>query len=168
MNPDLIGSLVRLVLALPVVLGLAYLVLKYGLGRRYAVVSGSRRMKLVEQLPLGPKATLSLVSLGGRYYLLAHQENSISLIKELGHLPEPAGARQGEIRELTPQTLDEINRLQDAGPPGGAGRFSDFRGRCRDVWLFLAGRAAHSWFGAAARLTGRPQAGEKGEKSIEG
>ncbi len=79
MNGDLIGAVVRLLVALPLILGIAYLVLKYGLARRYVVTTGNRRMKLVEQLPLGPKTSLSLVSLGGKYYLLAHQDNSVSL-----------------------------------------------------------------------------------------
>ncbi|MCL6635842.1 MAG: flagellar biosynthetic protein FliO, partial [Peptococcaceae bacterium] len=81
MSGELIWAVVKLVVALPLVLGLACLSLKYGLARRYAVTPGSRRMKLVEQLPLGPKAVLSLVQLGGRYYLLAHQDNAISLLK---------------------------------------------------------------------------------------
>lgn len=88
MSGDLIWALVRLIVALPFVLGLTYLVLKFGLSRRYMAGSGNRRMKMVEQLPLGPKTTLSLITLGGNYYLFAHQDNSVSLVKELGELPE--------------------------------------------------------------------------------
>lgn len=37
---DLVWTVVRLFVALPLVLGLAYLVLKYGLSRRYTVARG--------------------------------------------------------------------------------------------------------------------------------
>lgn len=88
MSGDLVWALVRLLVTLPLVLGLTYLVLKFGLSRRYMAGSGNRRMKMVEQLPLGPKTTLSLITLGRDYYLFAHQDNSVSLVKELGELPE--------------------------------------------------------------------------------
>jgi flagellar protein FliO/FliZ len=120
MNGELVWAVVRLLVALPLILGLAYLVLKYGLARRYMVTTGSHRMKLIEQLPLGPKTTLSLVSLGGRFYLLAHQDNAISLVKELAELKDPEETIVGDIVEFTPQTLEEFDRLQRPAGPGAA------------------------------------------------
>jgi len=114
MSSDLTQAVVRLLVSLPLVLALIYLVLKYGLGRRYMVARGGSRMKLLEQLPLGPKTTLSLVEFGGRYYLLAHQENAISLVKELDDLPEPEKQVTGDIVELTPKTITEFVGFQDA------------------------------------------------------
>lgn len=113
MSGELIWAVVRLLVALPLILGMAYLVLKYGLGRRYLVTTGNRRMKLVEQLPIGPKTTLSLVALGGKFYLLAHQDNAISLVKELDELQEPEEKIIGDIVELNPQTITEFDRLQN-------------------------------------------------------
>jgi len=118
MSGDLIWAVVRLLVALPLVLGMAYLVLKYGLARRYVTSPGGRRMKLVEQLPLGPKTVLSLVALGGRYYLLAHQDHAIQLIKEIDELPELEGLKAGEIMELTPRTIEEFELTRE---PGGTG-----------------------------------------------
>ncbi|TEB15932.1 Flagellar biosynthesis protein, FliO [Pelotomaculum sp. FP] len=132
MNGDLIGAVVRLLVALPLILGIAYLVLKYGLARRYMVTTGNRRMKLVEQLPLGPKTSLSLVSLGGKYYLLAHQDNSVSLVKELDEIKEPEETIIGDIVELRPRTLRELDRLRK---PVGAGITGElpgfFKEKCR-------------------------------------
>ncbi|TEB04944.1 Flagellar biosynthesis protein, FliO [Pelotomaculum schinkii] len=132
MNGDLIGAVVRLLVALPLILGIAYLVLKYGLARRYVVTTGNRRMKLVEQLPLGPKTSLSLVSLGGKYYLLAHQDNSVSLVKELDELKEPEETIVGDIVELTPRTIEEFDRLQKPVGAGVTGDLFDvFKEKCR-------------------------------------
>ncbi|NMA51851.1 MAG: FliO/MopB family protein [Peptococcaceae bacterium] len=117
MSSDLTQAVVRLLVSLPIVLALIYLVLKYGLARRYMVVKGNGRMKLLEQLPLGPKTTLSLVAFGGKYYLLAHQENTISLVKELDELPEPEKQITGDIMELTPKTITEYASLQDTEMP---------------------------------------------------
>lgn len=127
MSGDLIETVVRLLVALPLILGLAYLVLKYGLARRYLVTTGNRRMKLVEQLPLGTKTTLSLVALGGKFYLLAHQDNAISLVKELGELGEPEETITGGIVEFTPQTIEEFDRRRQPAGPGARGLLSEIR-----------------------------------------
>lgn len=110
-NGDLIWAIVRLFVALPIVLIMAYLVIKYGLSRRYSVMGGNKnRMQLIEQLPLGPKTSLSLVALGDKYYLLAHQDNSIQLIKELDKLPIVDKAVTGDVVELIPRSVLDIDQ----------------------------------------------------------
>ncbi|OPX88938.1 flagellar biosynthetic protein FliO [Pelotomaculum sp. PtaB.Bin117] len=121
MSSELIWAVVRLLVALPLVLFLVYLVLKYGLARRYAVVTGKSRMKLLEQLPLGPKTVLSLVGLGDKYYLLAHQDNSIHLIKELDELPLQEKIAVDDIVELTPRAIKEIDQSRVTGETGETG-----------------------------------------------
>jgi len=169
MSSDLIWAVVRLLVALPLVLGLAYLVLKYGLARRYVITSGYRRMKLMEQLPLGPKTTLSLVGLGGRYYLLAHQENSISLVKELNELPEPEESKIGEIVELTPRTLEEYDRLQKSGEPVDTRQLPVImEGKFGPQLKKLAGWVAWAQKTLSAKLAARKRTGEKGDRKVEG
>lgn len=169
MSGDLIWAVVRLLVALPLVLGLAYLVLKYGLARRYVITSGYRRMKLVEQLPLGPKTTLSLVGLGGRYYLLAHQDNSISLVKELNELPEPEESKVGNIVELTPRTIEEFDRLQKSGESGEARGLSNIiEGNYGTQLRKLAGQAARAKKIFSAKLAARTRKGEKDDSKVEG
>jgi len=97
-NGELYWALIKLLVSLPLVLALAYFFLKYVLGRgSYFSPAGTRRMKVLEQLTLGPKAALSLVEVGGRYYLIAHHEGGISLLQELEELPGVLeGTAQGE------------------------------------------------------------------------
>lgn len=123
MSGDLIWAVVRMLVTLPLVLGAAFLVIKYGLGRRYVTTPGKRLMRLMEQLPLGPKTTLSLIAMGGRYYLLAHQDNGIRLVKELDELPEAQDIKTGDIMELTPQTIEEFDHLRRSEGPTKVKRF---------------------------------------------
>ncbi len=129
MSNDLIWAVVRMLITLPLVLGAAFIVIKYGLGRRYVTTPGKRLMRLVEQLPLGPKTTLSLVVMGGRYYLLAHQDNSIRLVKELDELPEAQDVKISDITELTPQTIEELDHQRRLEEPDKAGRLSAIIGK---------------------------------------
>lgn len=91
-SKEIIFAFIRTLIALPLVVALAYVVIKYGLARRGLAQGGSsggRRMRVVEQLPLGPKGLLSLVEVGGKYYLLAQTESGFTLLKEYDHLPDP-------------------------------------------------------------------------------
>jgi len=168
MNSDLIWAIVRMLVALPLVLGMAYLVLKYGFARRYVTTSGNRRMRLVEQLPLGPKTTLSLVTLGGAYFLLAHQDNSITLIKELGELPELEGIRIASVVELTPHAIGEYNRLQESGNEGEKKSIPEIlKEILRRKLKMLAVWTVQVKGTVRARMTGRMGDSEKGEKKVE-
>ncbi|MGB9803815.1 flagellar biosynthetic protein FliO [Desulfofundulus sp.] len=86
-NGDLFWAVLQLAVSLPLVAGLAYLAVRYGLGRRLTVNRG-RHMRVIEQIPLGPKAALTLVQVGRRYYLLAQQDSSVTLLQEFDQLPE--------------------------------------------------------------------------------
>ncbi|GAB6180198.1 hypothetical protein JCM14036_15170 [Desulfotomaculum defluvii] len=89
MDNETIWLFIKVMTLLPLILVLAYLSIKYGLARTRGFAMGTRYMRRVDHLPLGPKAGLALVEVGGRYYLVAFQENHISLIKEFDSLPEP-------------------------------------------------------------------------------
>ncbi len=80
---------VKIIVLLPLVAALAYFSIKYGLARRPFYYGGNRRMRLVEQVAIGPKTAVSLVEVGGRYILLAHSDNAFHVIRELDELPEP-------------------------------------------------------------------------------
>lgn len=167
MSSELVGPLVRLILTLPLVLGLVYLVLKYGLARRYSAGLGSRRMKLVEQLPLGPRATLSLVDLGGRYYLIAHQDNSISLIKEFDSLPGFEEVKAGDIVELTPQRLLDVNAFQKVRLGDSAGPGLEFYGGKFQSIMDVIGKLAQRLSMVKGYISGS-RVREKGERNLEG
>lgn len=88
MDAEIFKAALRMVISLPLVAALAYFAIKYGLGRRATVSFGQRRMRLLEQAPLGHKASLSLVQAGNKYYLLAHQDGTVTVVKEMDALPE--------------------------------------------------------------------------------
>ncbi len=97
MDKEIITALVRIIILLPLICGLAYLTVKFGYGRtKMPFVQASRRMRILERLSLGPKSGLTLVQVGGKYILMAHQERNIILVKEMDELPE-------EIEFATPE-----------------------------------------------------------------
>ncbi|NTW04802.1 MAG: flagellar biosynthetic protein FliO [Peptococcaceae bacterium] len=109
MDKEILIALIRTIIILPIVAALAYFFIKYGLGRRVWANGGRRRMRVVEQLPLGPKTAISLVEIDGKYILLSHSENNSSLIKELDRLPDII--EQPELKEIEWQSL--LNKIKD-------------------------------------------------------
>ncbi|MCL6611810.1 MAG: flagellar biosynthetic protein FliO [Peptococcaceae bacterium] len=96
MDAEILKAAVRIIIALPLVAALAYFLIRHGLARRTFLPGGRRRMRLVEQIPLGPKTSLSLVEVGGRYILLAHSENGFCVVREMDELPGPVTQRELE------------------------------------------------------------------------
>ncbi|AEG59523.1 flagellar biosynthetic protein FliO [Desulforamulus ruminis] len=89
MDKEILWLFIRVLVLLPLILFLAYITIKFGLARNRVFSTGKRYMRTVENLPLGSKGGLTLVEIGGRYYLFALQEGRISLVKEFESLPEP-------------------------------------------------------------------------------
>ncbi|MFZ5650299.1 MAG: flagellar biosynthetic protein FliO [Bacillota bacterium] len=100
MDMDILSAAIRMIIALPLVTALAYFLIKHGLGRRAAFPGGKRRMRLVEQVPIGPKTSISLVEVGGSYILLAHSDSGFHVIREMDELPEPVSSRDQEMFEV--------------------------------------------------------------------
>lgn len=94
MDQEMVKAFVRMAVALPLVVVLAYLAVRYGLARQPFVVARGRRMRVLEQVPLGPKAFLVLVQVGRTYYLLACCEGPVTVIKEMDAPPEELEAEQ--------------------------------------------------------------------------
>ncbi|MEW6172064.1 MAG: flagellar biosynthetic protein FliO [Bacillota bacterium] len=89
MGNEIFWAVVRLVIFLPLIIGLMYVLMRYGLSRRLLPVSTGRYIKVIEQVPLGPKAALSVVKVGRRCYLCGHGEGVIALLREIDDdLPE--------------------------------------------------------------------------------
>ncbi|MEW6697240.1 MAG: flagellar biosynthetic protein FliO [Bacillota bacterium] len=114
MGSETLWLFIRLIIVLPLVLVLAYITIKYGLARSRGFTAGARHMRVVEHLPLGPKGGLTLVEIGGRYYLVAFQEDSITLIKEFDSLPEPIavpGAGPGSVKDFKEVLSRQMKQL---------------------------------------------------------
>ncbi|MGQ9512502.1 MAG: flagellar biosynthetic protein FliO [Thermodesulfitimonas sp.] len=74
---------------MPIILVLIYLVLRYGLSHRLLPVRSGRHIRIMEQVPLGPKTIISLVKVGERCYLLGHGEGTVTVLREVeGTFPE--------------------------------------------------------------------------------
>lgn len=82
----LVGALLRIIIFLPLVAVLAYLSIKYGLGKTQQF-KGTSNLQVVERLTLGPKSSLYVVKVVDRYYLLAVGEGQTTLLKELDDYP---------------------------------------------------------------------------------
>lgn len=72
-----VGTFVRTMLMLALVLGLVYLVLHKGLGQLVAKQRQGQRIRVVERVPLEQKRALYLVQVDGREILLASTDNNV-------------------------------------------------------------------------------------------
>jgi flagellar protein FliO/FliZ len=109
MGSDYFWAAVRLLVCLPLVVGLIYLVLRYGLPRQFLGIRPGRHIRVIEQVPLGAKTAVSLLRVGSKFYLVGHGEKAVAILGELeGDFPEepspaPAGLEKAfaaRIREL--------------------------------------------------------------------
>ena len=115
MDKEILYAFIRMLIALPLVLGLAYLIIKYGLARRwhpYGVIKRRNSLiRVVEQVPLGPKGLLSLVEIGGKYYLLAHSETGFKLIKEFDTPPVALEQNDEDANEQQAMTISDFAKV---------------------------------------------------------
>ena len=100
MDWEIIKAAVKIIIMLPLVTALAYFLIKYGLARRYSIGGQYKRMRIVEQMPIGPKALLSIVEVGGRYTLLAHSDSGFLVVREMDALPDPLPFQVNELTDL--------------------------------------------------------------------
>ncbi len=106
-EPSLGMTLVRFVMSLALVLGLAYATI-LGLKRFTNMKTGAghsgRRIRIVENSQLGPNRALHLVEIGGRKLLVASTPSQVSLIAEI-EADQASDAGQGSS-DLEPPTSD--------------------------------------------------------------
>lgn len=75
---SIVGSLLMFVLVLALAWGFSHL-----LGRGYGKVAHGKKLKLIEQLPVGRDQKLLLVSVKGREFLIGVGSTDIRLLAEL-------------------------------------------------------------------------------------
>lgn len=84
------GTFIKLLIALPLVLILLIIVLRYGLSSYQGRLKINSNMQIVDQRALNARTILYTVNVQGTYYLLGCQENNIVLIDKLdnydGHI----------------------------------------------------------------------------------
>jgi len=74
-------AVIRVIVCLPIVLLLAYLLIKYGVAKNYPRNRGN--LQLLEQVVLLPKATINIIKAGNEYLLISATEHEINVIKQL-------------------------------------------------------------------------------------
>lgn len=81
--PPSMGSLLlRLIISLTVVLGLAFVVIKY-LQKRAAIAQTGRWIRVIDQVGVGPNKALLLAEIAGRLYVLGVTDHNISKLLEI-------------------------------------------------------------------------------------
>lgn len=119
MRWDFIIAFLKLLIMLPLVIILAYLVIRYALPRLSGTVTmkGSH-LQIVDRLVFSAKSSIIVVKAADNYYLLVNNDGVTSLIKELDDYPEVA------VQENTPPGLAEMlqkTKERIGGRNGGKG-----------------------------------------------
>ena len=85
-TPDFTWLFIKMITGLVLVLGLAVILLRYVLPKTRLAGIGRKKgswAQFMDRLPMGPKQSLNLVKISGRYFVLGVSENSVNLITEL-------------------------------------------------------------------------------------
>jgi flagellar biogenesis protein FliO len=82
-TPDYGSMLLKTVLSLAAVCLLAFIVLKWGLGRLYRADSTDGSMSVVSRMRLGPKREVLVARVGPRHLILGSTENQLNVLGEL-------------------------------------------------------------------------------------
>ena len=109
---ELVGSLLKMVLMLGVVVALAYLTLHKGLGKLVERQNAGKRVKVVERISLDAKRSLFLVELDGKQMLLAAGEGGVVYLRDVDPAAAPAPR---------PGFADTLKRAVGVEPPVSAG-----------------------------------------------
>jgi len=131
MDQDFARALLRVIIFLPLILTLAYLTVRFGMGRVTGTTSGDRQLEVIERLPLSSKAGLAVVRCGERYFLIGLGDGSPALLTELPDYPVMAAATR-EFKVCSLQSLAEREREIIA-----TGRFNPVVGWLQAGWKKL-------------------------------
>lgn len=82
------GTFIKLLIALPLVLILLVVVLRYSISGYQGRLKMNSNMQIVDQRALNARTILYMVNVQGTYYLLGCQENNIVLIDKLENYEE--------------------------------------------------------------------------------
>ncbi|KUK11664.1 MAG: Uncharacterized protein XD50_0131 [Clostridia bacterium 41_269] len=116
----MIFALLRIFILLPIILFLIYIFIRFGLASIVNSMSHSYAMSIVDRLTVGPRSSLLVVRVAGKYYLIALNNGNATLLKELDSYPEISlGERQVNndfsIESLFSTIKKKINELRSRG-----------------------------------------------------
>jgi flagellar biogenesis protein FliO len=119
--PSVGALLLRTLLSLGVVCGVAYLALRLGLGRWLTrAPRQDDHLGLVSTLPLGPRRAVHLIRAGDRLFLVGSSEHGLHALGDAGsaHPPEAALGAQGQE---TRRPASEGRGEASSAPPASEG-----------------------------------------------
>lgn len=89
MDWNLWEAIIRVLVSLPIICLAAWLFIKYGLSRSYPSNYGS--LRVMEQVHLTPKASMSIVKVEEQYLLVSATEHQVTVIRAIDGYqpPEP-------------------------------------------------------------------------------
>lgn len=100
MDMQLVWAVIKMLIALPIVLLLAYASLK--LGKNYMSNLGKgRNIKVLETVPISNKSFVSVVKIGNQFMVLGISEHNVNLLKMLTN---------DEIKEFNAEQAENANR----------------------------------------------------------
>ncbi|MBC7342902.1 MAG: flagellar biosynthetic protein FliO [Clostridia bacterium] len=88
MDWELLWSIIKLLVALPVVIAVTYWVIRYGLGAQFRGGYPSAGLRVIDRVMLTPKSFIAVVRVDKEYLVVAGGEKDINLIARLDHYPE--------------------------------------------------------------------------------
>ena len=129
---ELYSAYLRLLVAFPLVMILAYWGLRFLLPRFAPALGMGKKIQVVERVALHPRAFLYIVKVGEDYFLLAATHSSVTLLKDLGRAwaedslltetgtapPSPEPLSWGSFAGLLEKLKDRRNHWKG---PGGQG-----------------------------------------------
>lgn len=133
--PSYGGLLLRTLVALLVVLVLAWVLLRWGLRRLLPGGASPGPLRVLARAPLDGRRAVVLVEAAGRYLVLGVGEASVTLLLELepeavkGALAASTAARPGRFAEVLRERLGRSGARATPAPPPDAGPAEDAAGR---------------------------------------
>ncbi|AKX93534.1 flagellar protein [Moorella thermoacetica] len=121
MDRELVLALVRLAIFLPLVLALAYITVRFGLGRVTGLATGSGNLEVLERVQLSNKTGLAVIRCGERYFLVGLGDGPPALLAELPDYP----AEVAEAGEIKVYPLQSLEKGEPGAVTGGTGRVAE-------------------------------------------
>ncbi|ATW25656.1 flagellar biosynthetic protein FliO [Candidatus Formimonas warabiya] len=118
-------TFLKMLIALPIVLILVSLMLRYNLRSFQQRCGQNRIIRLVDRLALDKNTAVYIVEVQGNFYLMGSQQNHLVLLDRLDHfdpVQEPCTERMGDFESLLTAKLSGFSRTVTEKLHGGKGK----------------------------------------------
>lgn len=109
-NTALLVSFLKIIIAIPIVILLAYISLRMG-NKLLAKGYDGKNIKIIERINLSNKAALYIAKISDEYFLLGVSDQNITLLKELTDIKELKNIEKNPI-SFEHTLLKNLNRMR--------------------------------------------------------